>query len=128
MRALILVFMGGGLGSVLRLVLSTWIMGRLGPWFPYGTLAVNILGCLLIGLLSGLPSGLLSLSPAMRLACVTGFLGGLTTFSAYEYESFQLAMNGAPLKALLNLLLSVLAGLVALLAGYVAARSISGVR
>jgi CrcB protein len=128
MHALILIFIGGGLGSVLRFVLSAWVMSRLGPAFPYGTLAVNALGCMLIGLLSGLPSGLLSLSPAMRLACVTGFLGGLTTFSAYEYESFRLAMDGAPLKALLNLVLSVLVGLAALLAGYALTRTALGAR
>lgn len=127
LRALLLVFLAGGLGSAARFALSTAVMGRLGfnvalGSFPYGTLAVNLLGCLVIGCFLGFPSGVLSGNPALRLICITGFLGGFTTFSAYEAESFQLLLQGEFLKAGLNLLGSVALGLLSVALGMALSR------
>jgi CrcB protein len=124
MDKFILVFVGGGIGSFLRFALSVWVLNRIGMGFPYGTLVVNLLGCFIIGLIAGLPSGGASLSPTTRLLLITGFLGGLTTFSTYEYESFLLVTEGAFAKALLNLGLSVLLGFLSVLIGYLLTRSV----
>ena len=122
LRPVFLVFLGGGLGSIARFALSTWIISRLGSSFPFGTLTVNILGCLVIGLFIGLPSGLDSLHPTLKWACITGFLGGFTTFSAYEAESFLLILQGDFLKAGFNLGVSMILGLASVAFGMLLSR------
>jgi fluoride exporter len=126
-RAFLLVFLAGGLGSVARFALSTAVMDRLGlniasGGFPYGTLTVNLLGCLAVGLFLGQPSSIISGNPTLRLVCITGFLGGFTTFSAYEAESFQLILQGEFLKAGVNLLGSVALGLAGVALGMALSR------
>jgi len=118
MRLFSIIFVFGGLGSYARYALSSWALNQWGLTFPYGTLLVNLLGCLLIGIIAGLPSSALSLSLPLRVALMTGFLGGLTTFSSYEYESFMLLLKGDSVKALLNLSVSVFFGLLCVFAGY----------
>jgi fluoride exporter len=117
------VFLGGGLGSCLRFFASKgaiFILGvEVAGHFPWSTLCVNTLGCFLIGWLSGLPQGL---PTEARLLLVTGFLGGLTTFSAYELESFLLLQEGAWGRALMNLLGSLGIGLLAVWLGSALAR------
>jgi len=84
----------GGLGCVSRYFLSGWVYGWLGRSFPYGTLAVNVLGAFIIGFLMefGLHSTLI---PAhLRVGLTVGFLGGLTTFSTFSYETFRLLEDG----------------------------------
>jgi CrcB protein len=122
MDKVLLVFIGGGAGSVCRFWLASWLGDRFGPIFPFGTLAVNLIGCFLIGLIAGLPSASASVPPFARLLLMTGFLGGLTTFSTYEYESFLLLSQGDIAKALLNLGGSMVLGLLALLVGVVVVR------
>jgi CrcB protein len=122
MNQFLLIFVGGGVGSFSRFLISTWVANQFGPAFPFGTLAVNLIGCLMIGLIAGLPLASASLSPATRLLLMTGFLGGLTTFSSYEYESFMLAADGAFGRALLNLSVSVVLGFLAVGLGYVVMR------
>jgi CrcB protein len=120
----LILMLGGALGTLTRYGLSSWVSAQFGTGFPYGTLAVNLLGCWLIGLLAGLPSGTASLAPTLRLFLVIGFLGGLTTFSAYALESFLLLRQGALLSGLLNLLGSMAAGLLALLIGFFTMKSL----
>jgi CrcB protein len=122
MRLFLLVFLGGGAGSYARFLLTTWMMAQWGSAFPYGTLLVNLIGCFIIGLIAGLPSAAASLPLSLRLAIMTGFLGGLTTFSTYEYESFMLLLKGDMLRATLNLTLSVFLGLGILFLGYCLSR------
>lgn len=118
MDKFLLIFLGGGIGSFMRFLLSTWTVNQLGPMFPFGTLAVNLVGCFVVGLLAGLPLAVGSLTPATRLLLVTGFLGGFTTFSTYEYESFMLVTEGEMSRALLNLGISVVLGFLAVALGY----------
>jgi CrcB protein len=92
---LLLVALGGAAGSVLRHLLSVLALGALGAGFPWGTLAVNVLGSGAIGLAAGL-----GLQGEGRLLLVTGFLGGFTTFSAFSLETATLAERSLPLAAL----------------------------
>jgi len=93
-KALALVALGGGFGAVCRYLISTTLMRGVATGFPFGTLAVNLLGCLLIGLWAGLATRHAWLNGEMRLLLVTGVLGGFTTFSAFGLESLQLLRKG----------------------------------
>ncbi len=89
MMNILYVALGGALGSTLRYLLSKWVDDSTESVYPYGTFTVNIIGCLLIGILSALVSKS-SLSIEMRLLLVTGFCGGFTTFSTFASESLSL--------------------------------------
>ena len=117
MTPYLLVLLGGGVGSLTRYMAGAAIMRRFGVAFPLGTLAVNVTGSFLIGLLMTVLTERLEWSPNWRLLLVTGFLGGYTTFSSFEYESFQAMRQGAAGIALLNLTGSVLAGYLAVWLG-----------
>lgn len=86
---------GGAIGSVLRYWMSISVQGMLGRGFPYGTLAVNVLGCIAMGLLSSWLATRLDLPLAVRLGLLTGVLGGFTTFSAFSLETLTLLESGA---------------------------------
>lgn len=88
------VFVGGGLGAVARFALSSAIGQKMGIGFPWGTLAVNLLGALLIGLITETLALKLEAPAALRSFLVTGFLGGFTTFSAFSLESALLLARG----------------------------------
>lgn len=103
MTKLLLVFVGGGLGSATRFGTSLLAARWWGTSFPWGTLAVNLAGCFLIGVLFGL-SERGSLSPEGRLFLMTGFLGGLTTFSSYGLETSHLTRSGQFANAACNLI------------------------
>lgn len=90
----LLVFVGGGAGSVLRLAMSSMVAQKMGTGFPWGTLTVNILGAVVIGVLAEVLALKFSMMPAMRLLLVTGFLGGFTTFSAFSLESALMFQRG----------------------------------
>ena len=110
-RNLLLVAIGGAVGSVLRYLLS-----GINTSFPWGTFAVNILGSLLIGLLVGLVcKGVLS--PEMKLLMVTGFCGGFTTFSTFANESFGMMKAGDVLQMALYVGVSVVIGILAVWVG-----------
>ena len=115
--------LGGALGSVLRFLLSTRIYQWLGRDFPYGTLSVNVLGCLLMGFLFVFMADRL-LSPEWRATVLVGFLGGFTTFSSFSMETMLLIEQSAYVKALLNMLLSVGLCLIATWLGMVIARQL----
>lgn len=114
----ILVGIGSFFGGGLRFLLSKWIQTLSIVSFPFGTMAVNILGCLLLGFLSGLPWGGNLMSPSTKLILTTGFCGGFTTFSTFMNESSALMKDGNFLFLSLNLFASLAFGLLAVLAGY----------
>lgn len=120
MLKLFLVGAGGFLGSVSRYVASGIVHRILGnPYFPYGTLAVNAIGCLLIGLLGGLAEGRQLFNPETRLFVFIGFLGGFTTFSTFSYEVFSFARDGQIVTSLFNILFHIILGVGATWLGYV---------
>lgn len=119
MRALILVALTGGLGSVARYSLSTWIMRTLGEArLPVGTLAVNVIGCLAAGALAGLAAKHDVFSVETRTWVFAGLLGGFTTFSAFGLETLTLLKRGDAMAALMNVFLSILLGLLAVWLGW----------
>ena len=104
--------LGGAVGSGARYLLATGI-ARLGSTFPYGTLAVNLIGSFLIGLLMQASPDHPVFTPAVRLALTTGVLGGFTTFSAFSFDTVRLAEQGAHAAAAINVFVSVAACLFA---------------
>ncbi len=120
----IVVFLGGGIGSVFRFVLATWIGQRWGRSFPLGTFVINVSGSFLIGLLMTLLAERFLENPEWRLLLVVGGLGGYTTFSTFQYETGKLAADGELVYAALNIVLSVLSGFVALKLGEAIAKGI----
>jgi CrcB protein len=120
----LLVFVGGGVGSVARYLTSTWMASRFGPAFPWGTFTVNLVGSFLIGLLATLADERGAISPQTRLLLVVGLLGGFTTFSSFSLETWRLAEQGDLAPALLNVLGNVALGLAAVVLGIAAGRSL----
>ena len=114
----------GALGCVTRYYLSGWVYDLLGRSFPSGTFAVNILGAFLIGLIMefGLRSTLLPVN--LRTGLTIGFLGGLTTFSTFSYETFRLLEEGDLLRAATNVLVSVIVCLICTWLGIYTARAL----
>ncbi len=102
MTRVLIVFGAGGAGCTLRYLISTWSVERFGSAFPYGTLIVNVVGAFLMTLVMELSLGIASFPEDLRLALTTGFLGGLTTYSAFNHESSTLALDGQPSRSLLN--------------------------
>ncbi len=98
----------GAFGCLTRYLISGWVYAALGRSFPYGTFVVNILGAFIIGLLMefGIRSTLIP--PTLRMGITVGFLGGLTTFSTFSYETFRLLEEGDFITASTNVMLSVL--------------------
>ena len=110
---------GGFVGASLRFIMSGLVQ-RLDPMgtFPYGTMSVNVLGCLVIGVLGGLADSRHVLGPNARLFVLLGVLGGFTTFSTFAFESLALLRDGESLRAGANVFGSVLACLVSVWLGY----------
>ena len=108
----LVVLFGGAAGSLLRYVASTAITGRIQTRFPLGTFVVNITGSFLIGFLMALLAQR-NAHPNWRLLLVTGFLGGYTTFSSFEYETYMAVRGGSPWMGLVYVLASVAAGYLA---------------
>ncbi|RNC86749.1 MAG: fluoride efflux transporter CrcB [Winogradskyella sp.] len=93
MKSAILVFIGGGFGSVLRYLVGKWLNSSENG-IPYGTFAANILGSLLIGIILGIAAKNDSLSESQTLLLATGFCGGFTTFSTFAYENHVFLKSG----------------------------------
>ena len=124
MKAMLLVALGGAIGSVARYKLSGYVLHQTIDWrFPAGTFAVNVLGCLVAGVLAALAEKQNLLSPDARLLLFTGLLGGFTTFSAFGLETMFLLKRGEVGIAAANVVLSVLAGLAALWIGMASIRA-----
>ncbi len=122
MKAVLLVFLGGGLGSAARYLLSRTINSA-PPGFPYGTFAVNIIGSLIIGVILGLVLKQHEPSSNATLFIATGFCGGFTTFSAFSYENVMFLKAGDYQTFLVYTLGSILLGLAAVFAGIWIAKS-----
>jgi fluoride exporter len=113
----LLVALGGGIGSVTRYLVSGWFASRFGPGFPYGTALINVTGSFIIGFFLAFAQERVSLSPYWRLFFGVGFVGGYTTFSTFEYESIRLLQDGEMLLGGVYLLGSVIAGGIAAIVG-----------
>ena len=106
MIKVLLVGAGGFIGASFRYLLSGWVMRWFSnPTFPWGTLTVNILGCLIIGFLAGIGESRQVLSAETRAFLMIGVLGGLTTFSSFGYETFTLLRGGDFLRSFGNVAL-----------------------
>ncbi|EJZ21687.1 fluoride efflux transporter CrcB [Rhizobium sp. Pop5] len=90
----LLVAVGGAIGSVLRYYVGQWALKLMGPAFPWGTLAVNVVGCFVIGVFAELIARKFNASMELRLLLITGFLGGFTTFSAFSLDAISLFERG----------------------------------
>lgn len=113
---------GGGLA---RYYLSGWVYGLLGRAFPYGTFAVNVIGAYFIGLIMELGLRSTLISDTLRVGLTVGFMGGLTTFSTFSYETFKLLEDGQFLVAFGNVLASVAVCLVCTWLGILTVRAMS---
>jgi len=118
----LLVLAGGGTGALARYVAASAIMTRFGGKFPLGTLAINVTGSFLIGFLMTMLTERFQLDPQWRLLLVVGFVGGYTTFSSFEWETFTAVRDGALWAAMLNIVSSVVLGYMAVWLGVMLAR------
>lgn len=107
----LLIGLGGGLGAIARYSLSLAIQARSWGAFATGTLLINLIGCLAIGLLAPVVTEFWSDREELRLAVIVGFLGGFTTFSSYAFEALRLWQEGDRLHAMLVVVLSNVVGL-----------------
>ncbi len=122
MTQLLAIAGGGAVGALLRFWMSTAVYALLGRGFPYGTLAVNVIGSLAMGFLYVWILERVVVAPEWRAALLVGFLGAFTTFSTFAIETFNLLEEGAYTKAFLNALLSVAACIVAAALGVATGR------
>jgi len=124
---LLWVAVGGAIGATARYLLGGLIHRFTSPFFPYGTLTVNLVGCFLFGIVIGLADERFVIGPTGRVFLLIGVLGGFTTFSTYTYETLQLLRDGELGRALVNMGGQVVGGLVVLWAAYVGVRAIAQV-
>jgi fluoride exporter len=117
MTKLLLVGMGGFLGSVARALLSNFVQQATESYFPFGTLAVNVIGCFVIGLLSQIGETHDIFSAETRAFLFVGVLGGFTTFSSFGNETINLLRSGFLFSTLINIVAQVLLGLLAVWVG-----------
>lgn len=116
---MLLVALGGAIGSVARFKMSGLVLHVNPNWrFPAGTLAVNLIGCLIAGLLAGLAVKQDIFSPEARVFLFTGLLGGFTTFSAFGLETLLLLKRGETAVAMANVVVSITVGLLVAWLGY----------
>jgi CrcB protein len=122
MQKTILIGLAGLIGTVLRYWLSVVVARQYGETFPWGTLAVNLIGCLAAGVMFGLTEERFLVSDTVRAVILIGLLGGFTTFSAYGLQTFALLRDGQIGLALLNVGSSNILGLFLVWIGYVLSR------
>lgn len=118
--------LGGAIGTGARYLISGWALKRFGTSFPYGTLAVNLIGSFLIGAIMQVALTTALLPPTGRLVLAVGVLGGFTTYSSFNYETIHYFQEGAWLMGFLNILIMVAACLAAGVAGLASARWLVG--
>jgi CrcB protein len=123
---LLWICVGGAIGTGARYLLSGWMLRLFGPQFPYGTLAVNVIGSLLIGAVMYAAIEGRMMDPTLRLTLATGVLGGFTTYSTFSYETVRYLQDGAWGLALLNILVTLVGCLGACLLGWAGMRSLLG--
>jgi CrcB protein len=125
MERLFWICLAGAVGTGTRYLVALWAAQRLGSAFPYGTLIVNLAGCFLIAAMMH-AALTLGWSANLRAALTIGFVGGLTTYSSFNYETMQLFEEGAPATAVINLGLTMFGCFLAGWLGLVAAREVLG--
>ena len=118
----LLVALGGSIGAVARYGLAGLVQRFTTPYFPFGTFAVNMVGCLVFGILAGVAEHRFALGPQARAFLLIGILGGFTTFSSFSFETFQLLRDAEFMRASANAVGQVVVGLGAMWAGFVLAR------
>lgn len=118
--------LGGAAGTGARYLLSGWLARTAGPGFPWGTLAVNVLGSFLLGLIMQVALATETFPPTLRLALTTGVMGGFTTYSTFNYETLQYFQQDEWLLGLANLGVTVAACLIAGVLGLFAGRFLAG--
>lgn len=125
MERFLWICLAGAAGTGARYLIAVWAAQRLGSAFPYGTLIVNLTGCFAI---AALMHAALTLGwpPTIRAAVTIGFIGGLTTYSSFNYETMRLLEESAPATAVVNVALTMLGGLLAGWLGLVTAREVLG--
>ena len=117
LRAIILVGLGGGIGSIFRYLTAIFVNKYFQTLFPWATFTANIIGCLIIGFLLGLFDRYSLTNPDLKYLLITGFCGGYTTFSAFTSENYNLFQSENTLVAFLYIAASVLVGLFAVWLG-----------
>ncbi len=125
MNKILLIGAGGAAGALSRYVLAGYVYKFMGTLFPYGTLFVNVLGCLIIGFLGVFAEERMQVGPAFRLFVFIGFLGAFTTFSSFTYETWMLAKDGDMLRSLLNVFGTMVSCFGGFFVGVMAARLLS---
>lgn len=123
MKQLLFVFIGGGFGALSRFALSGIINKKISVIFPFGTLAVNLLGCFLIGFFFDMFDRTI-VPTELRAFILMGFLGAFTTFSTFTLETVNLLRDGEISPALINIFVSNLAGVVLVFVGVVLSRAV----
>ena len=118
--------LGGAAGTGARYALSGWLLQALGTGFPYGTLAVNVIGSFLLGAIMHAALAAGWLAPTLRLTLTTGFLGGFTTYSTFNYETLRYFQDSAWLLGTLNIAVTMISCLLAGVAGILLARVVVG--
>ena len=117
MLGVLLVGIGGFIGSIARYLVGGWFAARFGSAFPYGTFAINVTGSFIIGFFLAFAQERIWVSPYWRLFFAVGFVGGYTTFSTFEYESISLLQNGEILLGATYMLGSMVIGAIAAIGG-----------
>lgn len=102
MDRFIWICISGALGTGCRYLVGVWSAQRFGAAFPFGTLIVNVIGCFLIALVMRVALSVTTFPTTLRLALTTGFMGGFTTYSSFNYESTKLLLEGKRFLALIN--------------------------
>ena len=121
-KQLVLVALGGGIGSALRYLSSWWLLKQFSYTFPLGTFIVNITGCLIVGFLMGLSIRYRILTDELKFLLIVGFCGGYTTFSTFSSESIELFKTGHYWILTFYIAGSILFGLMAVWSGNVLSR------
>lgn len=118
--------LGGALGTGARYLLSGWVLRMTGPGFPYGTLAVNVIGSFLLCLLMQIGLSTDAIPPTLRVVLATGVMGGFTTYSAFNYETLRILQEDAWLLGFVNMGAMLVSCLLAGYLGFVAGKLLGG--
>lgn len=121
LASVLLVLLGGAIGAPARFLLDRTVQSRHDSVFPWGTLSVNVIGSLILGALAGAAT---AHDSALWTLVGTGFCGALTTFSTFGYETVRLFEDGLRLNALVNVLVTVVAGIAAAVVGFSVAQAV----
>ena len=114
---IIFLILFGAAGTLARYGLDGWIQYRVGPVFPVGTLTINVLGCLCLGIIGRFSLKHITVSPDLRIGLTTGLMGGFTTFSTFGWDAVRMLEEGQWTKASIYVGASVLGGLIAMMLG-----------